>query len=462
MRTLNAIFILLLIGVLMCSLPGNAAASKQSITSMCDDYGGKIKSDASREDYLDAIIAAAEFERALLALYPEPSYELGLYQSERHHISFHNTFEGWEKEDVLQDLSETAGLQELGSELILSLLSDDEAEALSIIFMDWGRISQMLAYETPIGQGIGDQELLLLGQLMAQMFGVVESQDFTKIGGHDVLEFGIAAPMLGPPMSFYLLEIDDRLYGFFLVSSLTNHKRNVALLQDLIKTIDFNYMPPDSVKINAARAKITNRENISQILECVNDLAVGGEYGTACNELTSLRLILANRMPGPEIDGNIGRYSAYGITFKNPDSDRWNLSVLKEAGMGGLILEDRYSVNGCGIMVGVINTVITYGPSAVEMMENLAEEDKKMFISNGGRGGLMTMGGEIESERYRNYKGELAYEGIASTNIPSVKIKAIVFLKPGYLVMILMMMDAKNFSKATDELEKILDKDLEI
>lgn len=453
------------IALLLCALLFSAAASASQgsgdITSICDTYSAKIKSSYNKGEFIEAIITAAEYDEALMSRYPTPLFDIGLFQSEAHHISFHCPFTAWAQES-LETLPELEEIEATGCELLLLLYGENINEMFVVFSVDWGKLMQRLGLEEFGMAEVTDVEMLLVAETFGMAFGTIDDYKFKQIGGHYALDVDFASFGTGPSIKLILLEHDGRFFGFLLTSSLGNRDKNEELLNELITTVDYNYLPPDTAKINLARGKMKDKINIGDILNCVRELATYAEYGAASDELNRLRAIVGDKIPGPEVIGNTGRYDVYGITLENPDSSKWNLYVEQEGGFKALVLEDRFSVNPSGVMISIINTVLAYGPRAVEMLENLSEEEAKMFLSTIGRGGLMSMGGEILSERYRVLKGELAYEGVASTNMANTKVKVILLMKPGYFVMIIMLLDDLRYDSILAELEKILDKNLKI
>ncbi len=464
MKTKNLISVFLVSGFLLFALTVYAEdlTYSKSVTAVCDEFESQIKSLVDRESYLDAISATAEYEQALLSRYPVPTFELGLFQGEAHHITFHSPFEGWTQES-LNEMGMGEWLPTIGFDVLIVLKGEVEDDKFVLFSLDMGKLMQRIGGEEFADAGLNDQELLSTAQMIASNLGMVKSQEFKRMGEHRILVLDIATPGMGPSVILANLAHSGRHYCFLLTSSAGNYSENENRLYDLIKTVDFNYKPPDEAKIESVRQKLTDKANIDQVLGCVRELAIAGEYGAAGDDLSMLRSLIAERMPKPVIEGDVARYSLYGITLRNPDPEKWNLSVDTQGGIGMLILEDRFSVNTSGIAVGVINTVLSYGPHAEKITgENDSEEERKSFLSSACRGGLLNMGGAIESERFRIFKGSFAYEGVASPNIPNSKVKIIVFQQPGYFVMVLMFLETSNFEAQSAEYEALVDQYLQV
>jgi hypothetical protein len=126
-----------------------------------------------------------------------------------------------------------------------------------------------------------------------------------------------------------------------------------------------------------------------------------------------------------------------------------------------MMLQDKSSVDMNGTIVGVLDPLITYGSYADQLLGiGKGEEAQKTFLSNGGRGGLLNLGGSIEKERFRTFKGMLAYEGTATTNIPNVKAKIILALHSNYVLILIMFVNPSNVDRQSTAYEEILTKSL--
>lgn len=438
-----------------------AAQSGGSIESVCDEFGSKIKNLSDSGKYLEAIGTAGEYEQVLLAKYPASTFELGLFQSPSHHLSFHSPFEGWTQES-LKELQIPEWLPAMGFDYLIALKGKAEEDRFILLSMDLGKVMYRISGEKSSSGKLSDQELQLCSQMIAANFGAAKSEEFKAVGDHRVHLIEIATPALGPSLICANLAEKGRCYFFLLGCAAGSRIENEKKLYELIKTVDFKYKPEDTARIESARGKVADKTNITALLGCIKELAAAGEYGAAADELSNLRLSAADKMPKPEIVGNVGRYTPYGITLTNPDPEKWKLSIESQGGMGMILLEDRFSVNPAGVMVAVINTILAYGPHANELMGKGSEEEKKSVLANAGQGGMRGMGGVVESERFRIFKGEFAYEGVASVPMQNTKAKAIVALKPDHMVMVIMLIPASNFNERSAEFDSIVDKYLQI
>jgi hypothetical protein len=464
MKTKNLISIFLVLSFLLfaSAVYAEDLTYSKSVAAVCDEFESQIQSSVDRESYLEAISAAAEYEQALLSRYPASTFEMGLFQCEAHHITFQSPFEGWTQQN-LKEMGLDEWLPTMGIDVLITLKGEVEDDKFVLFSMEFGKLMQRIGGDEFANVDLSDQDLVSAAQMMASNLGTVENQEFRSMGDHRILVLDIATPILGPSVIMANLAHNRCIYCFLLTSSAGNYTENENRLYELIKTVDFNYRPPDQTKIESIRQKLTSKADISQVLGCVRELALAGEYGAAGDELSLIRSLIAQRMPPPVVEGDLARYSLYGITLRNPDPEKWNLSVNTQGAIGMLILEDRFSVNSSGIAVGVINKVLSYGPHAEKLTgENDQEEENKSFLSSVGRGGLLSIGGEIESERFRMFKGSFAYEGVASPNVPRTKLKIIVFQQPSCFVMVLMFMETLNFEAQAEEYETLVDRYLQV
>jgi len=428
--------------------------------AVCDTYSNKILEQLKNQQPLNAIETSADFEEALIALYPPSRFELGLYTSEAYHLSLHSPFTDWTLDDQAAKQF-PSWLPSMGFELLFAFKGKMEGEMLLAFAFDIGKIEQRIAGAAMGKTTISDEELQMMTQMIVGQFGVVKGQQVKTIGDHRVTYIEVGPMGIGSPMVLANLTRGRQMYGFLLVTPTGNRPDNEKKLAELITTTDLNYKPANAAAIAAVEKKITDTDNVEQALTAIRELARIGEYGAAAQQLTRLRTLIADRMPKPTVVGNTARYPGYEIVMQNPDPEKWKLSVEAQGGMGMMMLEDKFSVSPAGILVGVINTIIAYGPKAAKALLNeMNEDEKKAMLSNAGRGGLLNIGTEVVEERFRPFRGTLAYEGVATTNIPGTKVKAIIFEKGTAFIMVILMASTANFDAAMQQYEAIIEKNI--
>ncbi|HNT86520.1 MAG TPA: hypothetical protein PKL84_01525 [Candidatus Hydrogenedentes bacterium] len=421
------------------------------------DFPAEIRACIAREDYLGGIRIAAEYEQELLTQYKAPTFEMGLFQSEAAHISFHNPFDGWrevspEELDIPKEIVMTGFVP-------LLLLEDPTAGKRVAVFLINGKqlerrtgvADQMPSFDSEVG-------LQLLAQMTSELFGVAKGSAATTIGDHRVLSVEIAPPVYGTAGRMVLLARDGLVFSFVLVSTATDMSACNAKLEDLIKTASFDHKPADLAAINEHRDDC-DRQDIASVLKCAENLARLGEYNAAAEDLADLRLLFYQRLPQACVNGDTGAIPAYGVRLKNPDADKWNLTAETAGAMQMVLIEDKYSVYGEGLIVMAVDTNIMYGPQLDEMLGS--EEQERDSLIGAGRGGTMILG-QIERERFTKIKNSLAYEAIVTPNMPGLKGRSLVLKRPGHLLVIMSLVNASEFELKLAEHDRILDDCLQV
>jgi len=425
--------------------------ARRPVAEVAGNYSARIRRAVRRGEYRTAIVTAAEYERELLSRYKAPTYEMGLFQSEAEHISFHCTFDTWKPIDM-EKLELPKALLMMGFSVLLALEGPSAEERFVAISMNLEQMERRIGVQQGDAGFRTDRALQLIGHMFSSNMGVVKGQCFQRIGDHRVLHLEVATPGVGPDVRVVLLPHGGRVFVFLLVSPAGDITANEAKLHDLIKTASFDYKPEDKEAIAAERAK-SIRSDPESLLLCVQRLAALGEYGAAAEDLADLRHAIYNRMPKARVSGDVGICPGYGITLKNPDPDRWRLSAQQEGCIKGILLQDKFSVNEEGIMVGVVDFVMAYGPQFSELLGN--EEAQKQALISFGRGAAMSAG-QIENERFTTVKGCLAYEAVVAVNVPGVKARIQWVLKSDFAVMVLVLGSARNFESRTAEADRII------
>ncbi|MCK4245542.1 MAG: hypothetical protein KAX20_07960, partial [Candidatus Omnitrophica bacterium] len=370
------------------------AGQKVGLNNVINKFEKEIISYVKTREYRKAIISSANYEQELVSRYELPSFQMDLFRSEADHISFHSSFIGW-KQVGLKELGIPEWLPMMGFNILLALEGKVENDRFILLSMDMGKIEQRMGIAKQDKKELSDQELLLFATVMAGNFGVVKKQEFKTIGDHRVLVLNIGSPMGESPVTMVNLSHGKRFYAFLLISSLRNRQNNEKKFLELIKTVDFKYKLPNEVKIKKIRKKCSDRP--ASILQCVAQLSIIGEYNSATEELSRLRILLNQLMPKPFIKRNVAKYPAYGVSLANPDEKKWKLSIEEAGAVAQLLLMDKWSVKEEGIVILILDTILAYGPQAAKALED--EEETKQFLIGGGRASALSLG-NIESERF--------------------------------------------------------------
>lgn len=447
----------LTVGLLTCSMLASSslllaeeAKAAPSIDQVVRTFSERITGLYKRGEYRQAALATVEYEQSLLRRYSPPTYELGLLQSEKEHLSIYVSFDSWrQKSEIEMDIPKE--LEMMGISVLLALEGSSETESMGIMSWDLSQIERRMGGSDGFSV-TSDRGLQMMGQMMASQFGTVRSQRFRTIGDHRVLWLEIVTPMMGPDVRLAILPQSGRVFAFLLTSAASNIEENENKLKDTIKTASFDYKPSDDAAVVAAREKRPGSD-VESRLSCAGRLAELGEYNAAAKELAELNLSLYEQMPGPVVKGDVGSLPAYGVTVKNPDPERWALSTEVDGLSQSIVLEDRSSVQGEGIMVGVMDFIATYGPKVVALMMN--EEIKRTTLRDSGRGVGMMLG-RIEDEKFVTIRGSLAYEAIVAVNMPGLKARLQVIDQQGVSILVLAFVRASKFQEQMAKYNEII------
>ncbi|NLH72789.1 MAG: hypothetical protein GX456_07025 [Verrucomicrobia bacterium] len=411
----------------------------------------RILQHIKRGDVRLAIGAAADYELDLLGRYQPPSYEMGLFQDEATHLAFHSPFVDWKRLDA-KKLDLPKELLMTGVSFLLGLEGASEEDRLVVMSINLKQLERRMAGNSSDLSLSSDRGLLFITQMVSGQFGVAKSHQFKRLGDYRVLDVELAPALIGPNLRMILLPHGGTTILFLLRSAAGDFASNLERLEELVKTASFDYKPANTVAIGAARAK-SDRSSPESLIECVEALAALGEYTATAEDLADLRSLLHKQMPGVKITGQVASFPAYGITVKNPDPAKWKFSLINDGPVTGVFMEDQFSVNEEGIVIGVVDLFFAYGPQLVRLLNS--EESAKSTLIGAGRGGS-TMLGSIESERLTTLNGSLAYESIVVPNLPSLKARVQWVNCTDYGLMILLFGDAREFDAKIAECDRIV------
>ena len=377
---------------------------------------------------------------------------MDLFQSEADHLSFHSHFIGW-KQIGLKELGIPGWLSMMGFNYLLTLEGKTENDRFILLSVNFGQIEQRLGQGNTNKKVFTDEKLLQAATMLASNFGVVKKQEFKTIGGHPVLVLNIGLSQT-KSITAINLGYNRRFYSFMLVSSIRNRTANEEHLIETIKSADFQYKLLNETKIKKIDEQFIEKNDPKSILQCVKQLATIGEFNETANKLAILRNILSQRMSKPFIKKNVAYHPAYNIKLLNPNTKKWKLSVQNSGSNAVLLLEDKWSVKEEGIGVIVMDTVLAYGSQAAKAIQT--EKMKKELLIGFGRGGANSLG-NIESERFTEIKGDLAYEATILTNMAGgIRAKSLSMLRPGFVIGIIMLVDSNTYNTKFDEYDKII------
>jgi len=347
-----------------------------------------------------------------------------------------------------------------GFEVLLALEGPSEDQKFAVSSVDSTRIERRLGQPLKRPNAPTDQELILASRMMANNLGTIQTQQFKTFSGQRTLVSELRGRG-GAAVTTAIIESHGTSYRFALS---TSEGKKADDQKKFFKTLDnvrFDFKPANKEKIEHIRAR-SKEGGIRDSLAQTREFVLIGEFGAAVDELAHVRMLIGQQMPGPQIEGDLAKYPLYGISLRNPDPDKWRLSATNQAGMGFLILEDRFSITPTGVTVMVWNTVLMYGPQFVEaVIDSANEQIKKDVLAGAGRGGLGRVSTKLEAETFRMFRGTMAYQGIAVANTPNTKLKMILSANRNYILMITEMMNDRDFEAKTKEIDEIIEKNLE-
>ena len=439
---------------LLAAAPAQSARRQApALSDVCRQYETKILGSLESGRIRDAISAVSQYDEAVRKRYPAPTFASGLVRSEADHMSFSCPFDGWTRL-ADKDLGAPDWLPALGVDITLTLTN--KSDRFVVMSLDLASILRGMA--TP-EETVTDQNLNLMATMLTQSLGTEKKRSFLDIGDRKALVVDSTAQS-GDPVELYLLWNGGRVYVFMTVCQDSEQAEIKAKLLSIVKSVGFHYKPA-AADVASIRAKVKDPNDVRQELDCVRELALHGEFGDASAELGKLRLTIAGRIPKPVEAGGVMRYDSYGVSVTNPDADAWKSEVQVTGGPVMMMLESKTSVDPNGILIMVLDPLVAYGYHADQLLGDKASEAmKKSYLSSSGRGGLLNIGKGIESERFRTFGGMMAYEGIAATNMPNVKAKAIVALGQKYVLLLVLLVDSRDSERQFQSYENVLAKAL--
>jgi len=453
-RLLLRITLPLLLACLTWSLPALAADDQKPGQDLPPKFEPQITENMAAGKFREALLVAAQYKEAVRACYPDPTYTDGALESEADHLRILPPFPNWTKVNTAVAKG-TDGLT--GATQLVALMDPKTNDSLTIISSDQTMITKMSDAPTA---GENEKLLTIYAQTMARLFGTPRYSSFANVGELRVLSLELSG-QIGNPIEMRLFSHGDQVYTCILVCTPSEKAEMKDKLLTMMKSIDFHYKPAQQERITAIQAKVTDPTDVKQQLQAARELILCGEYNAAGTDIDKIRLTLAGRIPKPTVVGDAMRHETYGLTLTNPDPKTWKSFVQRSGGTDMMILANRAGVDTRAILVGVIDPIVIYGSRTVQMVgEKASEEMNKAYLSSSGRGGFMNIGGKIEKEQFRTFKGMLTYEGTATTNLPNVKVRLLVSLRSNYILFMMLFVDPNNAERQFKDYETVLDKAL--
>ena len=128
------------------------------------------------KSFLEAVKAVADYEQALVKLYPAQTFEMGLFQNEAHHLSLHSSFDDWTPES-LKKLELPDWLPAMGFDVLLALKGRHDEDKLLLMSFDMGKLERRIGLKSQKSIDTStDQQLMLFAQMTAANFGAVSGK----------------------------------------------------------------------------------------------------------------------------------------------------------------------------------------------------------------------------------------------------------------------------------------------
>jgi hypothetical protein len=432
--------------------PARAQTTTGTTAAICDRFEKRINKHLEAKRHLDAILAATEYERALLLRYPRPTFKRGKFRCVAHRLTFDcRALADW-RDGPVTDKKLLEFLRSMTLDRLLVLQGDRKGEALVLTSYDVQRLHRRLGDRK---ESSTEKMLQTFARLLPDLFGTVQKQEFDTMAGRRVLVLKIKPTDPKQDVQVAGFTHDGQIYLWLLLGASKDRADNEKRLAAALAAVK---LAKGNEKATAVRSQFKDPGDIGQLLACVRGLAKLGEYREAALELSSLRSQIAQLMPRPTSDGKVARSSSYGLIVKNPDPEQWKLSVKQQGVMPSISLDNTSSLQPSGIGINVINPLLAYGPPALAYMGPDAKlEDRKEALRAGGRGAILNTCKEIDSERFRKFKGHTAYECVGSTKVPGTKVKVVIIDRPTGFVMVFLLGTAEKIR----EYEKVVARGLQ-
>src|SRR5262249_38643992 len=144
----------------------------------------RINKHLKAKKHLDAILAATEYERALLLRSPRPTFKRGKFRCVAHRLTFNcRSLADW-RDGPVTDKKLLEFLRSGALDHLLVLQGEKDGEALVLMSQDVQRMQRRMGNRKG---SASDQTLRMQTRLVADYFGTVEKLEFETIAGRRVL-----------------------------------------------------------------------------------------------------------------------------------------------------------------------------------------------------------------------------------------------------------------------------------
>ena len=440
----------------LLALDGTAGAQTPLRTTgqICDQFENRINKLIAANKHLDAILAATQYERDLIARYAKPTFKKGAFGCEGHGLSFDcPQVADWREADVTEPKMREF-LRSLTLDRLLVLREENEGAYLILTSLDTQRYQRRMGDRK---NPVDEKTLQILRKSWPSSLAPLRSRSSKRLP----INTCCVSPSSPPTPTRTCNSRSSTTTGRHTSGSCWERRIIAPIIKKRLAAVlaAVKIAKRDDTPVDAVRANLKDFTDLSQLLACVRGLAEIGEYREAALELSSLRAEIAQSLPKSTNDGKVARNPSYGITLMNPDAVRWTLSASQKGVMPSLMLEDTSNKPLAAISVSVLNPLLVAGPPALEYMGPDAKpEARREVLRSSALGALIgqqqLLGGQIDSDKYRKFKDLSAFEAVATfTRVPGLKGKVLVIDRPSGFVMVNMLGTAENLA----EYEKLLD-----
>lgn len=440
--------------VLLCTACAVTFIRAADVAHMCDDAIAKITTQVQAKQYIEAINSAADYETALRAGYPSPTYDsaTGLFQCAYFHIALRNPVAGM-KLDVTTTTGLPFGYNEMGYSWLANFVNADGSDHFISFVFDSNQIAARS--DDTVIYGTSDKKVLDFTKDIMDGIGAFSDEQFVMAGPHRVLLMRVTTSALQAPKWLVTLVHDKAFFFFYHDTLATSVEQSRRELLQMVSTVTWDYCPADTARIAAIRAQHSG--SIAQTLACSRELAMIGEFTSAAQEIANLRSVIAAMLPKPYIAKNMAYLPTFQITLRNPNPTAWEMAVGRESSYDDITLVDKTSVPLRAVVISATGLHQRYGNETIQQLTKSGDTAYlRCRLKSCGRTRLLNISrGPLRSESFTTFKGHLAYQGVIDMTEEHQRAKGVFFYTPRALVMMVYVTQDNVFAKDITNLEAI-------
>ena len=411
-----------------------------------NDIDQKLKS----QEYREAVKLMNKYELSIISQFPKPSYSGGVFKCSKTGLSFNSSFGNWKpmsEEDLEIDRTQ---LLQAGCDVLLMLEEPEEKKQFMLFNLDMRGTLRGMFSEADAEMAFNDINMIKNQSIqLGSFFGAVADIKSRKMNDFDLITQEIADIVGEPKTAIYIVHKKGQFFIFLIKEETDEIQEFKNDVMHLMKT----------VQVESFKQKtFTKNSDIISDLNQVSTLEKKGELHDALELLKDVRDMAKSKMPKALKQGNKCIFPSYGVSIKNPDSNKFKLDMDNSTpGMSMAFLQEKYSVNEEGILVMILDLALSYPPAYLESVKKDDQVKRDMLIG-AGRGGCMNTG-ELVQEKLIPFGEVTAYEGIvkmAAMNNMKARILVVPSRDFDYAVMIMNINSSYGFDKKLEEYDKII------